>query len=155
MLNEAATTHLLFGTLVSSVGFAMIVLHVVQRRKHQEDASLSDSDSRFYDQQYRRRMQTSALTVTLGALIGLCGYIRALETSPVFATCYVVGLLLLSLWLILLALSDAAASRVHSNRVQRRQRKLREALQEALLQLKSTNDISMKRLDHNQNAEDS
>ena len=88
MLNEAATTHLLFGALVSSVGFAMIVLHVVQRRKHQEDASLSDSDSRFYDQQYRRRMQTSALTVTLGALIGLCGYIRALETSPVFATCY-------------------------------------------------------------------
>jgi hypothetical protein len=88
-------------------------------------------------------MQTSALTVTLGALIGLCGYIPALATSPVFATCYVLGLLLLSLSLILLAMSDAIASRVHSGRVNRRQQKMRESLQEALMELKSVNDISL------------
>lgn len=154
MLNEAATTYLLFGTLVSSVGFGMIVLHVIQRRNHQEDDSLSGADRLFYDQQYRRRMQTSALTVTLGALIGLCGYIRALEQSPIFATCYVLGLLLLSLWLILLALSDAVASRVHSSRVNRRQRKLRESLQEALVELKTANDISMSRLDYDHRGND-
>lgn len=154
MLNEAATTYLLFGTLVSSVGFGMIVLHVVQRRNHQEDESLSVADRQFYDQQYRRRMQTSALTVTLGALIGLCGYIRALEQSPIFATCYVIGLLLLSLWLILLALSDAVASRVYSSRVHRRQRQLRESLQEALMELKSVNDVSMQKLDYDRTRED-
>jgi Flp pilus assembly protein TadB len=142
MLNEATTTYLLFGSLVSTVGFAMIVLHVMQRRNHLDDETLTESDRRFYDHQYSHRMQTSALTVTLGALIGLCGYIPALEKSPVFATCYVLGLLLLSLWLILLAMSDAVASRVYSSRVNRRQRKLRESLQEALMELKSVNDIS-------------
>ena len=86
MFHEAATTYLLFGTLVSSVGMAMIVLHVIQRRNHLDDESLSDADRRFFEQQYRRRMQTSAFAVTLGALIGLFGYIRALETSPIFAT---------------------------------------------------------------------
>jgi Flp pilus assembly protein TadB len=120
----------------------MIVLHVMQRRNHLDDETLTESDRRFYDHQYSHRMQTSALTVTLGALIGLCGYIPALEKSPVFATCYVLGLLLLSLWLILLAMSDAVASRVYSSRVNRRQRKLRESLQEALMELKSVNDIS-------------
>lgn len=143
MLNEAATTYLLFGSLVSTAGLAMIVLHVMQRRNHLDDETLSESDRRFYGHQYSRRMQTSALTVTLGALIGLCGYIPALAKSPVFATCYVLGLLLLSLSLILLAMSDAIASRVHSGRVNRRQQKMRESLQEALMELKSVNDISL------------
>jgi hypothetical protein len=143
MLSEATTTYLLFGSLVSTAGLAMIVLHVMQRRNHLDDETLSESDRRFYGHQYSRRMQTSALTVTLGALIGLCGYIPALATSPVFATCYVLGLLLLSLSLILLAMSDAIASRVHSGRVNRRQQKMRESLQEALMELKSVNDISL------------
>jgi protein-S-isoprenylcysteine O-methyltransferase Ste14 len=143
MLSEATTTYLLFGSLVSTAGLAMIVLHVMQRRNHLDDETLSESDRRFYGHQYSRRMQTSALTVTLGALIGLCGYIPALAKSPVFATCYVLGLLLLSLSLILLAMSDAIASRVHSGRVNRRQQKMRESLQEALMELKSVNDISL------------
>jgi len=143
MLNEATTTYLLFGSLVSTAALAMIVLHVMQRRNHLDDETLSESDRRFYGHQYSRRMQTSALTLTLGALIGLCGYIPALAKSPVFATCYVLGLLLLSLSLILLAMSDAIASRVHSGRVNRRQQKMRESLQEALMELKSVNDISL------------
>jgi len=143
MANE--TTYLWFGALVSCVGTGLIVLHVLQHRHHREDLGLSQPDRQFYDQQYRRRMQTSALAVTLGALIGLCGYLRtAFEKSPVFATCYVIGLLLLSLWLILLALGDAVASHVHSNRVNRRQRKLRQSLQEALVKLRNANDISMR-----------
>jgi len=143
MLNEATTTYLLFGSLVSTAALAMIVLHVMQRRNHLDDETLSESDRRFYGHQYSRRMQTSALTLTLGALIGLCGYIPALAKSPVFATCYVLGLLLLSLSLVLLAMSDAIASRVHSARVNRRKQKMRESLQEALMELKSVNDISL------------
>jgi len=143
MLNEATTTYLLFGALVSTAGLAMIVLHVMQRRNHLDDEMLSELDRRFYSHQYSRRMQTSALTVTLGSLIGLCGYIPGLEKSPVFATCYVIALLMLSLSLILLAMSDAVASRVHSGRVNRRQQKRRESLQEALVEFKSVNDISL------------
>jgi hypothetical protein len=63
--------------------------------------------------------------------------------------------LLLSLWLTLLALSDAVASRVYSSRVNRRQRKLRESLQEALMELKSVNDVSMGRLNYDASRDDS
>ena len=153
MFHEAASTYLLFGSLVSSVGIAMVVWHVAQHRRHADDESLSETDQRFYEQQYRRRMQTSALAVTLGSLIGLVGYISALESSPVFATCYVLGLLMLSLWLILMALSDALASRVYSNRAHRRQRQLRDSLQEALMELKSVNDVSMGRVEFDSPAE--
>lgn len=148
MFHEAAPTYLSFGSLVSCVGLGMIVWHVLQHRWHQDDESLAPTDLNFYEQQYRRRMQTSALAVTLGALIGLLGYIPAMDTSPIFATCYVMGLLLLSLWLILLALSDALASRMHSNKVQRRQRQLRDSLQEAMAEVKSANDVSMGRIDY-------
>ena len=141
MVNES--TYLWFGALVSGVGTGLIVLHVIQHRRHRDDPGLAKADREFYDLQYRRRLQTSTLAVTLGALIGLCGYLRALEQSPVFATCYVIGLLLLSLWLILLALSDAVATQVYSSRVSRRQRKLRQSLQEALTELRNANDISM------------
>ncbi|MEZ6061967.1 MAG: hypothetical protein R3C19_16605 [Planctomycetaceae bacterium] len=140
MFNDPA--YLYFGALVAAVGIGMVVLHIVHHRRHQEDDSLSDTDHRFYDQQYRRRMQTSALTVTLGALIGLCGYLRAFGESPVFASFYVIGLLLLSLWLVLLALSDAVASHVYSSQIQRRNRKLRQSLQEALNEVRRSHDIS-------------
>jgi len=153
MFHEAATTYLLFGSLVSCVGIAMVVWHVVQHRRHTDDESLSEADQQFYEQQYRRRMQTSALAVTLGSLIGMFGYIPAMESSPIFATCYVLGLLLLSLWLILMALSDALASRVYTNRAHRRHRQLRDSLQEALVELKSVNDVSMGRVDYDSPAE--
>lgn len=140
MPDESA--YLTFGALVALVGMAMVWMHVVHHRRHQDDDSLSEADHRFYDQQYRRRMQTSALTVTLGALIGLCGHLKALEKSPVFASLYVIGLLILALWLVLLAVSDAVASHVYSTQVQRKNRKLRQSLQEALNEVRRNHDIS-------------
>ena len=119
----------------------MVCFHVRAHRKHQTDDELSEADQRFFDQQYARRMQTSALTVTLGALISFCGYLKVFENSPVFATIYVVGLLLLALWLILLALSDAVASRVYASRLDRRNRKIRKSLQEALTEVRQAHGL--------------
>ena len=127
-----ATPYLGFGSIVSAVGIALVYFHVRAHRRHQTDDQLSESDHQFFDQQYARRMQTSALAITLGALIGLCGYLKGLEESPIFATLYVAGLLLLALWLILLALSDALASRVYAGKLDRRNRKIRTSLQQAL-----------------------
>ncbi len=124
------------GSVVAFFGIAMILWHVRQHRAHQEDLELSATDQKFFDNQYRRRMQTSALTVTLGALISLCETLPAFRQSPVFATFYVMGLLLLALWLVLLAFSDAVASRVHVSQSLRKNRKARQALQDAVEELR-------------------
>lgn len=129
---ETDNAFLAVGVVVSLLGIAMIVWHVRQHRRHQEDLELNSADQKFYDHQYRRRMQTSALTVTLGALISLCENLPAFRQSPVFATFYVMGLLLLSFWLVLLAFSDAVASRVHMGQTLRKNRKARQALQDAV-----------------------
>ena len=127
---------LAFGAMVSSIGIALIYFHVRAHRQHPADKDLTEIDIRFYQHQYVRRLQTSALAVTLGALIGLCGYLEAFEESPVFATVYVIGLLLLSLWLVLMAISDALASRVYANQLNRRNHKMQKSLEETLAEVR-------------------
>lgn len=136
-----ATTYLWFGSMISAVGIGLVMLHIRSHRQHRADEDLNASDLRFYEQQYSRRMQTSALLITLGALIGLCGYLKVFEDSPVFATCYVIGLLLLALWLILLALSDAVATRVYSSRLDRRNRDMQKSLQDALAEVRKAHGL--------------
>lgn len=135
------TTYLAFGACVAAVGIALIVVHVRSHRKHQADDELSESDHQFFDHQYARRMQTSALTVTLGALIGLCGYLHVFEDSPVFATVYVIGLLLLAMWLILLAVSDAIATRVYASKLDRKNRAVKKSLQDALAEVREAHGL--------------
>ncbi len=135
------TTYLAFGSAVAAVGIALIVVHVRSHRKHQADDELSEADHQFFDHQYARRMQTSALTVTLGALIGLCGYLRDFGDSPIFATFYVIGLLVLAMWLILLAVSDAIATRVYASKLDRRNREVKKTLQDALAEVREAHGL--------------
>ena len=134
-------TYLSFGSLVAAVGIALVCFHVKAHRRHQTDDELTESDHRFYDQQYSRRMQTSALTITLGALISLCGYIRVFDRSPVFATMYVIALLGLSMWLILLALSDGLATRIYAAKLDRQNRRVRKSLQQALAEVREAHGL--------------
>ena len=124
------------GALVWFFGVAMVLWHVRQRQRVLHDVAISPSDLKFHEQQYRRRMQTSALTFTLGGLISLCDYLPQFRTSPAFAATYVVVLLLLSMWLVLLALGDALASRVHMSQSLRRNRQNRQSLQQAIDELR-------------------
>jgi hypothetical protein len=140
MSDQAFVTDYAFlsvGIVVAAFGTLLIFWHVRQHRKHQENLELSVEDQRFFDGQYRRRIQTSALTVTLGALLSLCENLPAFRTSPIFATFYVMGLLLLAFWLVLLALSDAIASRVHVSQSLRRNRRARQSLSDAIEELRS------------------
>ena len=135
---EDKTTYLLFGSVIAIIGTVLIIVHVAKHRSRLSANSLAEEELRFFNQQYRRRMQTSALTVTLGALIALCGQLNAFEESPVFATAYVIGLLVLAFWLVLLALGDAAASRIHSNQALRENRRARRTLENALLEIQKS-----------------
>ena len=124
------------GAVVWFLGKAMVSWHVYRRRRFLSDAGISPSELKFLEQQYRRRMQTSALTITLGALISMCDYLPNFRSSPGFAAAYVMGLLLLSMWLVLLALGDAVASRVHMSQSLRKNRLTRQALQAAINELR-------------------
>lgn len=134
-------TYLGFGSLVAAFGIGLIVFHVRSHQQHRRDTGLSAVDRRFFEHQYVRRMQTSALAVCLGGLIGLCGYIKAFEDSPAFATVYVVGLLLLTFWLVLLAVTDAMASRVHSKRSRRSADTSAKSLQQALAEVREAHGL--------------
>ncbi|MDA1231180.1 MAG: hypothetical protein O2856_10435 [Planctomycetota bacterium] len=125
------------GALVWFFGIAMISWHVYRRRRYLSDAGILPTELKFLEQQYRRRMKTSALTITLGALISMCDYLPQVKTSPRFAAAYVMGLLLLSMWLVLLALGDAVASRVHLSQSLRKNRNTRQELQEAINELRA------------------
>lgn len=124
------------GALVWLFGIGMISWHVYRRRLYLSDTGIQPTELKFLEQQYRRRMQTSALTITLGALISMCDYLPQFRTSPGFAAAYVMGLLLISMWLVLLALGDAVASRVHMSQSLRKNRLTREALQVAIDELR-------------------
>ncbi len=137
---ETDNVFLSVGVVVAFAGMLMIAWHVRQRRQHRKDADLSPTDRLFYEQQYQRRLQTSALTVTLGALLSLCENLPAFRQSPRFAAGYVLALLVAACWLILLALSDALASRVHLSQSLRRNRRARQALQESIDQVRKLQD---------------
>ncbi|MCA9048099.1 MAG: hypothetical protein KDA89_05190 [Planctomycetaceae bacterium] len=126
---------LLFGSAVSAVGLIFVAFHVKSHYGRRHD-NLPAVEAEFLRRQYSRRMQTSALAITLGALIGLFGRLRIVYESPLFATWYVAALLLLSVWLVMLALSDAVASRIHSNRKGRDRQHPRGTLQEALAEVR-------------------
>ena len=135
------------GAVVWFFGIAMVSWHVYRRRRFLSDAGISPPELKFLEQQYRRRMQTSALTITLGALISMCDYLPQFRTSPGFAAAYVMGLLLLSMWLVLLALGDAVASRVHMSQSLRKNRLTRQALQEAINELRQKQADAVKTSD--------
>lgn len=134
------TTCLAFGSVVAAVGIALVLFNVRAHRRHQANGDLSEADHQFFDNQYARRMQTSALTVTFGALIGFCGYLQ-FEESPIFATCYIIGLLVLALWLILLAIGDVIATRVYAGKLDRRHRAVRKTLQQALDEVREAHGL--------------
>jgi multisubunit Na+/H+ antiporter MnhG subunit len=135
------TPEVFFGAMISTIGIGLICFHVRSHRGHLADEKLSEPDHRFYQHQYFRRLQTSTLAVTLGALIGLCGYLKAFEESPIFATTYVIGLLLLALWLVLLAISDAMASRVYASQLRRRNLAPQKSLKETLAEVRQAHGL--------------
>lgn len=70
--------------------------------------------------------------MTLGALIVLCDYLPPFKSSPGLAAGYILAMLLLSIWLVLLAVGDAMASRVHFAQAMRNNMKTRHSLQATL-----------------------
>ena len=114
----------LFAAALLAVSAILIVRHLLVWRRA-DHGGLADADFRYYRNQFRRRMQASALLGIVG-LLALADLWIADVTSRAVLWCVV---LLLVLWTLILAASDWLASRLHFDKALSAQ-----AVEHALLQ---------------------
>ena len=67
-----------FGAALAAIGIVLIVLQVKARRTQLLDTEQTEREQRFLTRQHSHRMQTSAFTVVMGALIAVGGRVMAL-----------------------------------------------------------------------------
>ena len=97
------------------MGSALLVSHQQSFARRKLDGALEEFEHQFHVRQHRRRMQTSGMLVLIGVLI-IAGDAVIDWNGPigVFAISWVVLLLLLSTWVVLLALGDWFSSQTHN-----------------------------------------
>jgi hypothetical protein len=103
---------ILFAVFLLAISAALILWHVLAWRRA-DHGGLADADYRFYRQQYRRRLQSSALLGVVGALALVDLWIQDV-TARVVLWCFI---LLIVLWSLLLAGADWLASRLHFDKL--------------------------------------
>lgn len=89
--------------------------------RQQEDTSLEPSEFLFFQSQYRRRMQASAMLLILGLLLNASNeFLIPWQKFPLFFFVYVVLMLGLIAWMVLLAMLDFFATRlIHQTAIAR------------------------------------
>ncbi len=116
------------GVTLIAIGITMMRSHVLVWRRQKKDSSLGDRDQQHYYHRYRRRMQTSGCIVLLGILIPFGDSPFMWQRGPHASTIFWCAVLLLTVWIILLALGDLITTRIHGKlaiaRVRRKQREL-------------------------------
>lgn len=125
---------LLFGTALFVLGLCLMRWHVSSWRAQKHDLNLADEQRDHYYRRYRRRMQASGLIALLGVLLPVGVALPVLKQAPGLWSVYWVGVLLLSLWVILLGIGDFFSTVSHSRtaltEIRARQRALERQLSE-------------------------
>lgn len=129
------------GVCLCVLGFWLMRLHVRTWGTHASDESLDEREQKHYRSQYRRRMQTSGIIALLGVMVFVGDVVlpRVLsgdDFTRVFGF-YWLGVLLLTLWVVVLACGDIASIRVHSQTSLAHNRRKQRALEEQLEEMKS------------------
>jgi hypothetical protein len=118
-----------------AIGITLMSFHVRSWRRQQSDPTLEEYDLDYYRRRYRRRMRIAAMLAILGVLIGLGDALVPFQKQhPIPITLYVIGLLLLTGWVMLLGFADfwstAARGRAELTRVREKRRELERQLVE-------------------------
>lgn len=103
-----------FIMLVAAAG--LLIWHVRTWRVVQAQA-IEPKESEYRRNQFRRRMQTSAMLGLLGVLIPVGQWLTAWAESRLFAAIFWGGVLLLIVWMALLALVDMMVTQHHFSRL--------------------------------------
>ena len=105
-------------------GIAIAVWHFKKIRQLTPSAGTPE-DRLLLRQQNLRRTQSGTLMALLGMLIFLSDFLPLVTRSAKVATVYVIFILFLALWLVLMGMADAVASRAALRRSLRQQRMMR------------------------------
>ncbi|MFK7822196.1 MAG: hypothetical protein AB8G99_26105 [Planctomycetaceae bacterium] len=120
------------GGCIVIFGLFLLRTHVRSWHQQQVDTSLDDHERDFCERRYRRRMQTTAMLIGIGAMVSVGDQLLPLDKSPVWFAVYWTVVLLATLWIAFQALGDLAQTKVHSRanlaRIRRKQRELSDEL---------------------------
>lgn len=106
----------LFSVLLLAAAAGLMVSHTRTWRAAQADP-VEPKELRYRQNQFRRRMQTSAMLGVLGAAIFIGYVLTPWIGSKLFAMIYWGAVLLLVLWMALLAVADMVATKFHFTRL--------------------------------------
>lgn len=104
---------LIVGLALAGFGLALIRQHMVSWQRCKDDAELDEPDRDFFRRQFRRRMQTSGMVVLLGLMLPVGDGLLVWGRQPLAATIFWLGVLLLTLWIMALAVGDWLLTRIH------------------------------------------
>lgn len=112
MFLELLILHVI-ATSVSVFGGLMLWRHQTLWTRQQSDPQIEPGERRFLAGQYRRRMQSSAMIVTLGLLLHASNeHLVNWQNAPAGFFVYVCTMLGLLAWIVFLALTDFIAAQV-------------------------------------------
>ncbi len=126
---------LIVGISLVTIGGFMIRSHLRTWAARQAEGMTDPADLLHYHNQYRRRIQTSALMAVIGILI-FVGDVIGAQIGPKFFGIYWVGVLSLVAYLIVLAILDGLASASHTKAALARLRAQRRQLERHAAELK-------------------
>ena len=102
------------GGLLVLVGLGLVAAHVRSWRQQKRDPDLAESDRLYLYARVRRRVQTSGMIALLGVLLGVGDQLPNWQNRPGLFGFYWLGVLLLTGWVMLLALGDFFSTRSHA-----------------------------------------
>lgn len=127
-------TLVLFPGAVIALGVGLLVSHWRAWRRMRGQLAAGDEQLHFR-RRFLRRLQTSAL-LTLAGVGLIVGQLIPPRVWPSLFVCFWCAVALLLMWIALLAMADAAATRAYIGRLQRKRNAERSELEQELMRLK-------------------
>lgn len=124
------------GGILVLVGLSLVAAHVRSHKRNQQQQDLDDAARSHLNSRYRRRMQASGMIAVLGVLIAVGDKLPILNKKPGLFAVYWIGVLLLTGWVMLLAMGDYVATRAHGRAALARLRKKQLELEQEIAEIK-------------------
>lgn len=102
--------------LVVALGAGLMVWHIAAWRRAREEEADEPLERDFQWRRFRRRIQTSGMIVLIGLALGAVMLIDPAK-HPLLIGWFLLGMLILLLWIVLLAVADMASTRSHVTRM--------------------------------------
>ena len=129
----------IFGGALVALGTGMILSHRKNRRRQRNDDSIDDAEWSHLTNRYRRRMQTSAMVILVGAMIA-GGDALVWNLGPLASTLYWLFVIFLVCWIALLAVGDLTSIQVRARVTSAKYDAMRQKLEDELAQQRARNN---------------